>query len=451
MEKMIINPQAPAAKTFQPARVITLELSDPLPRITQYDPRRGNDYARAIIIVRLHRRPVGIIQVGIPEGGLESEALAGQIWTILSGQINDHLRQDNLPLIQILTRDGLRPVQNPACEQECSSPDELPLVSVIIATRDRAASLEVALDSIFEMDYPNFEVLVVDNAPKTEATLDLIEDRYAGLVSYIREERPGLSVAHNAALKKARGEIVAFTDDDVIVDRDWLKRLVNAFYCTDRVACVTGMILSAEIETPAQAIFEEYGGFSKGYTRKVFDLQENRPDNPLFPYAAGRYGSGANMSFKADFLKEIGGFDPATGTGTPALGGDDLAAFFEVISRGYRLIYEPAAIIFHHHHRDYRKLRMQTFGYGAGLTAFITKTIVDKPTRVFDVARRIPSGILYILSPHSYKNVHKSEKYPKELNRLEYRGMLYGPIAYLRSRWQSRKYHEAFEKAEVER
>ena len=206
----------------------------------------------------------------------------------------------------------------------------------------------------------------------------------------------------------------------------------------ENVACVTGMIFPIELQTPAQVWIEQYGGFSKGCTRCVFNLAENRPNNPLYPYTIGACGSGANMAFRTSVLRALGNFDPALGAGSTARGGDDLAAFFGVITAGYTLVYEPAAIVHHRHHRNYDDLRQQMYGYGVGLTAYLTKSLVDKPGLFLDVAIRIPRGLVYALSPRSPKNMRKRVDYPRELTTLERKGMLYGPCAYVRSRSQTR-------------
>jgi GT2 family glycosyltransferase len=321
-------------------------------------------------------------------------------------------------------------------------PAEAPFVSMIVATRDRTASLAACLDSLLTLDYPNnYEIIVVDNAPRTSATANFIRQTYgdSARVRYVREERPGLAVAHNRGLLEVKAPLVAFTDDDVRVDRLWLTELVKAFAVAENVACVTGMIYPAELETQAQRWFEQYGGFNKGLIRRIFDLAENRPKNPLYPYTAGIFGSGANMAFKTAVLREIGGFDPALGTGTATLGGDDLAVFFEIIIRGYKLVYEPAAMAYHRHRREYAGLRRQIYGYGVGLTAYLTKCLLDRPELLLDFAVRVPYGLVYLFSPHSPKNRKKSAGYPAELTWIERWGMVYGPLAYLRSRRQTHR------------
>jgi cellulose synthase/poly-beta-1,6-N-acetylglucosamine synthase-like glycosyltransferase len=285
------------------------------------------------------------------------------------------------------------------------------------------------------MDYPSFEIVVVDNAPSSNATADFIQQAYGGLpqVRYVREDWPGLAAAHNRGLKEVNTPIVAFTDDDVIVDRHWLTELVMAFDVAENVGCVTGLIFPIELETPSQIWVEQYGGFNKGFARRIYDMANNRPQGFLYPYTAGTFGSGANMAFRTSALRQLGGFDPALGTGTPARGGDDLSIFFHIVANGFQLVYEPAAIVRHSHRRDYADLRKQMHDYGVGLTAYLTSLLLGRPGLLFDLALKAPYGLLFAVSPRSSKNAKKQVDYPKELTTLERRGMLYGPLAYLRS------------------
>jgi cellulose synthase/poly-beta-1,6-N-acetylglucosamine synthase-like glycosyltransferase len=84
-------------------------------------------------------------------------------------------------------------------------------------------------------------------------------------VRYVREDRPGLAIAHNRGLQEVTASLVAFTDDDVQVDPGWLRELVLEFLADERVACVTGLILPMQLETPSQAWIEQFGGFGKGF------------------------------------------------------------------------------------------------------------------------------------------------------------------------------------------
>ena len=126
-------------------------------------------------------------------------------------------------------------------------------------------------------------------------------------------------------------------------------------------------------------------------------------------------------------------------------GGDDLAAFFRIIVEGEALVYEPAAIVRHTHYRDNAALQRQIYGYGVGLTAFLTNAMVKHPWLLADLLRRLPQGIVYALSPRSGKNQKKGRDYPEELTALERKGLLYGPLAYLRS-WQAARRYEQQER-----
>jgi GT2 family glycosyltransferase len=314
--------------------------------------------------------------------------------------------------------------------------------SVVVATRERPAALNRCLESLLELDYPEYEIVVVDNAPRTSATSELLaSDRFRRRVKYVREPRAGLAAAHNRGIAEVSGAFVAFTDDDVTVDPLWLLELARGFELAERVGCVTGLIVPAELETRAQLVAERLWGFNKGFREQTFDRETGRGD-PLYPYTAGTFGSGANMAFETEVLRRLGGFDPATGAGTVARGGDDLSAFFTVISAGYRLVYNPAALVWHAHHADYAALKRQAYGYGVGLTAFLTKTVVDRPGRLLELARLSRHGVVRVLDPRAGRGPTSSGEdglaRPAGLARAERRGMLYGPAAYLRSRCRTR-------------
>lgn len=323
---------------------------------------------------------------------------------------------------------------------EPSSPLERPLISVVIATRERPEMLEKCLTALRALDYPHYEVVVVDNAPVTEDTAIMVKSLFPD-VRYVREHRKGLASAHNRALAETSGKIIAFTDDDVVVDRNWLTAIADGFASADRVGCVTGLIVPAELETRAQAMLERHGGFAKGFERRTLSLEEPG-DDPLFPFAAGKFGSGANMAFDAALLKNLDGFDPAMGAGTHAKGGDDLLAFFRTITAGYRLVYEPGAITWHHHRRTDEDLSGQIFGYGVGFGAFLTAAVVTEPRMLPRLVRRVPRGIAYALAraaAHRGTPSPEEEPWPRRLAFLEWFGILNGPFRYARSRVRGRR------------
>lgn len=428
----------PHVEGFAPIRILEVELGDALSPVAAVDPRTALRYTSAWVLVRLHGVPLGILELDLGPDGVAAVALAASIWRELGPAINDHLRSDGLPEVATLDVVGIPASGQPRCVAEREEVlRDAPRMSVIIPTRERPERLERCLRSILNAEYPRerYEILVVDNRPETTGTHDLIErmrGEFPQLV-YVREERSGSASARNAGLREVKSELVAFTDDDVVADRHWLTEIARAFGDAD-VDCVSGLLIPMELETPAQVWFEQYGGFSRGFTRRLYDLDKHRLQTPLYPYTAGVFGTGNNMAFRRSVLREIGDFDPALGNGTPALGGVDSEVLLRTILKGYRIAYEPRAFVYHLHRRDYAGLHRQIYAYGAGLTAYMLKTLLANPRLIPNFAAKLPRGLFFALDPRSPKNSRKQVDYPKELTRLELKGMLYGPLAYLRSR-----------------
>ncbi|MFF7533614.1 glycosyltransferase [Streptomyces bobili] len=324
----------------------------------------------------------------------------------------------------------------------------VPFTSVVIATRERADRLAHALDSMLAQDHPDFEIVVVDNAPVTDATRVLVERKYAERVRYVTEPVPGLAVAHNTGLAAARGDVVAFTDDDVVADPRWLTELTAPFAADPGLGCATGLILPARLRTPAQVLLESHGGFAKGFTPRTYDSAGPPADEPLFPFTAGRFGSGANMAFRTGVLRAVGGFDPATGAGTLARGGDDLYGFVRVLAQGHRLHYTPRALVWHHHRETWQDLETQAYGYGAGLTAYLTAILVNRPALLPAFLARLPRGLAHARTLTAIRDTEgpdgaagvpgghddRGHPWPRRLSRLQRKGMAYGPVGYLRAR-----------------
>lgn len=308
-------------------------------------------------------------------------------------------------------------------------------VSVVVTTCAMPEQACRAVASILTGAHAPLEVIVVENRPRGSRTAETLRERFDGdaRVRYVEESSRGLSRARNAGLREARGEVVAFTDDDVVVDQRWLGAIATSFAAAPTTACVTGPILPLALETDEQLIFEQFGALCKGFDRRVYTADRPPADDPLFPYAAGRFGSGANIAMRTETARALGGFDVHLGAGTPARGGEDLDLFIRVLRRGGTIVYEPRALLRHEHGRTWRDLRRHAFNYGAGLTAMLTKQF-DAGTDRFDLLRRIPAGIRYELDPTSHKNAGKGPDYPKRLDWLQRAGMIAGPILYLASR-----------------
>jgi O-antigen biosynthesis protein len=430
------SPQLPDFSRFTATVVAELELDaldgsgvriGPVPGGPPLDlPTQGRDDQQVFALVRLRGRPVGTIVGRVRAGDDPAAVLAKQ------------------------AADEIDPMERPssgAVDTASTVPSTVPRVSVVVATRERPGQLARALDSLLAQDHPDFEIVVVDNAPATTATRDLVSGRYADHgVRYALEPVPGLAAAHNRGIAAAESGVLAFTDDDVIADPHWLTALTAPFGDDPRLGCVTGLILPARLGTPAQVLLESHGGFAKGFSPRRYDPAHPPAGEPLFPFTAGRFGSGANMAFRAGPLRAVGGFDPATGTGTPAKGGDDLYAFVRVLAEGHPLLYAPEAIVWHHHRERWEDLCRQAYGYGAGLTAYLTALLVRRPGLLPALLVRVPRGLAHARTMTASRATeeggravpgeHGSYAYqwPRHLSRLERRGMLYGPIGYVRAR-----------------
>ena len=420
---------------FEPIRVTEVELADPLPKLESETTATGHPYRRAQSLVRLHGFPLGLVDLELPPTGLEPAAYAAEIWKELKDEICAHLQKDGLPSPEDLTSGGI-PIHkaSPCQEARVSMLAQAPLVSVVIPSRDAGVRIASCLLSVLASEYPRerYEIIVVDNVPRTSDTEEFLHT-FDQQIRYMRSDVPGSASARNRGLAAANGDIVAFIDDDIIVDRYWLAELARGFTYAPNVACVTQLILPLALDTPAQVWFEEYGGAAKGFVRRIYDLTANRPDDPLFPFNAGSFGSGGSMAFDRVVLEALGGFDPALGNGTPTLGGVDIESFFRVIVEGYSLVYEPAAIVWHRHRPEYAVLRSRIYGYGVGLTAFLLRSIIAKPRLSTSLVRQLPRGVAFALFPSSEKHREKSASYPSELRWAEVVGMMYGPVAYARS------------------
>ena len=309
-------------------------------------------------------------------------------------------------------------------------------VSVIIPTVGRLDGLVTCVELVLASGYGPLEVIVAANGPRAEDVRARLDGRWPD-VRVVVEARAGTSLARNRGFEEARGELILFVDDDVVVDRSWLVGAVGAFLDDPGIGAVTGPIVPLELATLAQRLIEAYGGFGKGFTPRRFELARPPDDSPLFPFAAGQLGSGANMGFRREALRRVGGFDPALGGGTPARGGEDLSALVETILDGWAVAYEPRMLVRHHHHPSYARLRRVMLGYGLGLGGYLTRIALEHPGEIPGLLRRLPAGARHLLAAGSSKNRGRGADYPLALTLLERVGLLCGPAAYLLGRLRS--------------
>src|SRR4029077_1964328 len=117
-------------------------------------------------------------------------------------------------------------------------------------------------------------------------------------VRYVREPRPGLDWARSRAIAEARGDIIHYTGDAAVVDRGWARALAAVFVEAPEVMAVTGLVVPYELETEAQWLFEEYGGFGRGFERRWCRVSRRTGERAAREYGGlGQFGTGANMAF----------------------------------------------------------------------------------------------------------------------------------------------------------
>ncbi len=351
----------------------------------------GEPYREARVLIRLHGTPLGFLHVDLDEDVLDDVTVRALAARHLGDAIRAHLDADGLdqlpdpaPVPAPVPGPGpaLSLVPPLTAGHACRRTLSTPAVSLVVCTRDRPDRLATSLVSLRALDWPRLDVVIVDNAPTDRATQTVFTSHVGGdpRFRYVVEPRPGLSRARNAGLSAASGEIVAFTDDDVTVDAGWIRGLVRGFERRPDVACVTGLVAAATLESPAERYFDARVSWATSCRPALFDLARSRRPGPLYPYSAGTFGTGANMAFRRDVLRALGGFDEALGAGTASAGGEDLDVFVRVLLAGHAVAYEPAALVWHSHRAELDALRRQLFGYGTGLTSFLFKYLLNPAT-----------------------------------------------------------------------
>ncbi|TDN45096.1 glycosyl transferase family 2 [Curtobacterium flaccumfaciens] len=417
-----------------PRRVIDVDLDAPLPRLVA-----DETGSSALVIGYRGGHPTGTLDVLLTDDPADATRALGT------------LRETVLA--------DLEPVAD----------DRLPVISVVVSTIvDRVEDLGRLLDVLEHLDYPDHEVIVVDNRVRVPAD-DRLPALLAGRdVRLVTERRPGLSAGRNAGVLAARGEVVAFTDDDVRVDPQWLRALGARFVREPGLDAVSGVILPTELSTPAQIWYEAYyGGFSGERTFAPVTIVPDdvtgtmrharvravRPDGSVAKhfavYGIGAYGAGANMAFRRSVIDAVGGFDTTLGAGSPARGGEDLAMFVETLWRGGRIGFEPRAVVHHRHRRSIEDLHKQLHGNGVGFTALMCALAAKDRRHVAVLARLVPTAALVkvretvgrlrtgsapVATPQSDVPTVPDAGVPRSLAYHELRGFPAGPAAWFRSR-----------------
>jgi GT2 family glycosyltransferase len=391
-------------RTIQTAKVVCVDLEQPLEQI-DVDPR----YGEVVLVVRSRGAVVG--EVVLPAlTVVDADAQRAAIWRRLGSalwwqELEDRFRR--------AVGADWRTARPPAVS-----------VSVVVCTRDRPDDLERCLASLVALDPPAREIVVVDNSPTTGAAQEVCA-RYP--VRYVLEPLPGQSRARNRGIACTTGDVVAFTDDDCVVDRGWLSGLGREF-ADQRVMAVTGVVCPVELETPAQYLFEQHGGFRRGYRRRVLDGVRVDPAT-----SAGLAGAGASMAFRRRVFDEVGPFSEWLGPGTPARAADDNDIFCRVLAAGHTIVYDPCQLVWHRHRSDPAGLRRVLYDYGVSSSAFATARVLLERDRA---ALRIFGWWFFDHLPREFGRVllRRPRRMPLRCVLAELRGVLAGPGRLWRSR-----------------
>ena len=151
---------------FSPTLVREVELTQPIGGLASEGPSGPKHYAGAMVLVRLHTRPLGVARLPITDGHIDGDVVARAIWVQLSDAILRHLVEDRLPLIDQVPSKGLALVSSPRC---CADRERIlahpPSVAVIIPTHERAEALATCLNSLLTGSLQPDAIIVVDNVP----------------------------------------------------------------------------------------------------------------------------------------------------------------------------------------------------------------------------------------------------------------------------------------------
>jgi len=217
-----------------------------------------------------------------------------------------------------------------------------PKVSIVVCAYNAADTLEDCLVSLERLTYPDYEIVVVNDGSK-DSTGKIAHAHPR--VRVIDTPNQGLSAARNVGLAEATGEIVAYTDADVRVDRDWLTYLVQPFLTSQVVGSGGPNVVPADDPPMAQCIARAPGG----------------PTHVLLDDRTAEHVPGCNMAFRRDALLAIGGFNPIY-----LRAGDDVDVCWRLQSRGWKIGFSSSALVWHHHRASVKAYWRQQVGYGEG-------------------------------------------------------------------------------------
>ncbi|NGO39741.1 glycosyltransferase [Limisphaera ngatamarikiensis] len=216
-----------------------------------------------------------------------------------------------------------------------------PRVSVVVAGYNGGRTLPDCLESLQQLRYPDYEVILVDDGSTDDTPA--IAARFPAVRLLRHEQNLGLSAARNTGIAAATGEIVAFTDADCRADEDWLYHLVSALLESEAVGVGGPNLLPPDDSPLAAAVMASPGG----------------PAAVLLTDRLAEHIPGCNMAFYKWALESVGGFDPVF-----RKAGDDVDICWRLLQAGHTLVYAPAAVVWHYRRSTAAAYLRQQAGYG---------------------------------------------------------------------------------------
>ncbi|MER3435137.1 MAG: glycosyl transferase family 2 [Leptolyngbya sp. ERB_1_1] len=428
--------------SFKPWQVLSLDLSEVISEAIPELPT-NSDYQGLYLVLFWANIPLGHLELQMAQLPMSASELSNLILQTIAPTIGSHLLKTGF--------EGELPIDSPqsktpnledvlALEKPLallrSQIETLPSdssVSVIVCTRDRPDALKNCLRSLQALNPRPLEILVIDNAPSSDATYQIVSQMPN--IRYVKEPRSGLSAARNRGIRESNGSILAFTDDDVTVHPHWTAQLQQAF-SNPRIMAVTGLVLPTQLEAESQCIFEKgFGGFGQGYRPKTFD-------SPFFETMQRRgvpvwkIGAGANMAFRRSVFQQVGEFDQRLGAGCAGCS-EDSELWYRILSEGGECYYTPKAVVFHTHRADLASLKSQLYQYMRGHVAALL--IQFERYRHWGNLRRLTVALPRYYLRRTLSRILNRSQIPAEILRAEITGCFAGIIFYLQNRQRRSK------------
>ncbi len=245
--------------------------------------------------------------------------------------------------------------------------DDLPKVSVVVCSYNGAATLAECLTSLMHLEYPDYEVILVDDG-STDQTAEIAAD--FPQVLYHHQENRGLSVARNVGAELATGDVVAYTDDDCVAEEFWLLYLVQAMQ-DQGVEAIGGPNI-----TPS----------SDGWVARCVAASPGNPSHVMLNDRFAEHVPGCNMAFRRETLLGLNGFDSQF-----RQAGDDVDMCWRLLDAGLNIGYAPGAMVWHHRRATVGAYSKQQKGYGRSEAMVHFK----HPQRCGTFGRSTWKGIIY--------------------------------------------------------